>query len=74
MISTDCFGLVGDAFMAAGATKSYRNDFVVYVSCKSKVPVQHVKSAQQIKSSLWLIAFYAPIMLFSGWVAAVAAL
>ncbi|MDA5363610.1 APC family permease [Escherichia coli] len=39
--------------------------FVVYVSCKSKVPVQHVSLAQQIKSSLWLIAFYALIMLFS---------
>jgi amino acid transporter len=39
--------------------------FVVYVLCKSKVPVHTVSLAQQVKSSLWLIAFYALIMLFS---------
>ena len=39
--------------------------FVIYILCKSKVPVQAVSLAQQIKSSLWLIVFYALVMLFS---------
>lgn len=39
--------------------------FVIYVLCKSKVPVHAVSLAQQVKSSLWLIAFYVLIMLFS---------
>lgn len=43
--------------------------FVVYVMCKGKVPEHTVSLAQQVKSSLWLIAFYALIILFSGWAA-----
>lgn len=39
--------------------------FVVYILCKGKVPVHTVSLAQQVKSSLWLIVFYALIMLFS---------
>ncbi len=39
--------------------------FVVYVMCKGKVPEHTVSLAQQVKSSLWLIAFYALIILFS---------
>lgn len=39
--------------------------FAVYVLCKSKVPVHAVSFAQQVKSSLWLIVFYALIMLCS---------
>ena len=31
--------------------------FVVYVMCKGKVPEHTVSLAQQVKSSLWLIAF-----------------
>ncbi|EQC1570310.1 APC family permease [Klebsiella aerogenes] len=39
--------------------------FVVYVMCKGKVPEHTVSLAQQVKSSLWLIVFYALIILFS---------
>lgn len=39
--------------------------FVVYLLCRRLVPTQHVSIAQQVRSSAWLIGFYAVTMVLS---------
>ena len=39
--------------------------FVVYLLCRRLVPTQHLSIAQQVRSSAWLIGFYAVTMVLS---------
>ena len=39
--------------------------FVVYLLCRRLVPTQHLNIAQQVRSSAWLIGFYAVTMVLS---------
>ena len=39
--------------------------FVLYLVCKRFVPTQHLPLAQQVRSSAWLIGFYAVTILLS---------
>ncbi|MDD1976282.1 APC family permease [Pseudomonas tussilaginis] len=40
--------------------------FIVYLLCKHLVPTDHLSIAQQVRSSAWLIGFYAATIIFSG--------
>lgn len=39
--------------------------FVIYLLCKRLVPTDHLSIGEQVRSSLWLIAFYALTMVIS---------
>lgn len=39
--------------------------FVIYLGCKRLVPTDHLSLSEQVRSSLWLIAFYALTMVIS---------
>ncbi|MHC6225204.1 APC family permease [Pseudomonas sp. X10] len=40
--------------------------FVVYLLCKRLVPTDHLSLSQQVRSSAWLIGFYATTIILSG--------
>jgi hypothetical protein len=39
--------------------------FVIYLLCRRFVPTEHLSLAQQVRSSAWLIGFYAVTLLLS---------
>jgi hypothetical protein len=39
--------------------------FFIYLGCKRLVPTDHLSLTEQVRSSLWLIAFYALTMVIS---------
>ena len=39
--------------------------FVIYLACRRWVPTAHLSLAEQVRSSAWLIAFYAAMIVLS---------